>query len=122
MTSEQEIAKEAVEPYTSVEIMIVQPITSLSFFEGMYIIIFGLSLGILWHRRESSASRSYMGWIIALFVLTTISNGTTMWIIMDETLDTFNAIKSNNYTPYFKDLSGKIKPSDWTARLYVLSN
>ncbi|KAJ8085725.1 hypothetical protein PM082_004543 [Marasmius tenuissimus] len=119
MASEQEIAKQAVEPYTSVEIMIVQPVaTSLVMFlvYGMYIIIFGLSLNVLWHRIESSASRSYMRWIIALFILTTIYNAGTVWTLMDQTLDTFNAIKTNNYIPYFELLTGGSRPAKWAAR------
>ncbi|KAK1215258.1 hypothetical protein PQX77_022143, partial [Marasmius sp. AFHP31] len=119
MASEQEMAKEALEAYTSVGQVIVVPISTMSVMflvYGMYIIIFGLSLNILWRRRESPASKSYMRWIIILFVLTTIYNATVVWIEIDQTLDTFKAVKVDDYIPYFKDLSGK-NPSDWVARV-----
>ncbi|KAK1223235.1 hypothetical protein PQX77_013899 [Marasmius sp. AFHP31] len=40
-----------------------------------------------------------------------------MWIYMDQALDVFKAIKTNDYIPYFKDLSGRNRPSEWAARL-----
>ncbi|KAK1219077.1 hypothetical protein PQX77_018212, partial [Marasmius sp. AFHP31] len=118
MASGQEIAKQALEAYISVGQVIVYPISTLLVMflvYGMYIIIFGLSLNVLWHRHESSASIWYMKWTIALFVLTTIYNATMVWIQMDQTLHEFNAIKTNEYITYLKDLSGN-KPSEWTAR------
>ncbi|KAJ8085697.1 hypothetical protein PM082_004515 [Marasmius tenuissimus] len=80
MASEQELAKQAVEAYTSVEMVIVQPIATFSsvlLVYGMYIIIFGLSINVLWRRRGSPGSKAYARWIIALFALTTIFNATT---------------------------------------------
>ncbi|KAJ8085612.1 hypothetical protein PM082_004430 [Marasmius tenuissimus] len=123
MAAEQEVAKKALEPYTSVGTIIVEPIATLSVLflvYGMYIIIFGLSLNVLWHRRESAASRSYMKWIIALFVLTTIYNASIVWTQMDQALELFNGVKENNYIPFFKKVSGVNRPSEWTARLCVL--
>ncbi|KAJ8095449.1 hypothetical protein PM082_023219 [Marasmius tenuissimus] len=117
MASEQEIAKQALEAYTSIDKVIIQPITTFSVMflvYGMYIIIFGLSLNVLWHRHKSSASKAYMRWIIALFVLITISNATAMWIHTDETLIAFNAIKTNDYIPYFMVWKGK-GPSKWVV-------
>ncbi|KAJ8095440.1 hypothetical protein PM082_023210 [Marasmius tenuissimus] len=119
MASEQENAKQAVEAYTSIGQVIVLPIGTLSVMflvYGMYIILFGVSLNILWHRRESSASKAFMRWIIALFILTTIYNATTVWISMDQTLMTFNAVKTNNYIPFFNTLSSGNRPADWAAR------
>ncbi|KAJ8085714.1 hypothetical protein PM082_004532 [Marasmius tenuissimus] len=85
-------------------------------FTGMYIIIFGLSLNILWHRRGSSASKAYARWIIILFILVTIFNATMAWIEIDQTLITFNAVKTDNYIPFFKTLS-QARSSEWAARL-----
>ncbi|KAJ8085716.1 hypothetical protein PM082_004534 [Marasmius tenuissimus] len=120
MVSEQEVAKQVLEPYTSSGQVIVFTISTLSVMllvYGMYIIIFGLSVNVLWFRHESSASKSYMRWIIALFILTTISNATIVWFHMYQALIIFNVIKTNNYVPYFRLLSGGNRPSEWVAQL-----
>ncbi|KAJ8095442.1 hypothetical protein PM082_023212 [Marasmius tenuissimus] len=75
MASEQDIAKQFLEPYTSVGQVIVEPITTL----------------------------------LVMFVL-------YVWTQMDQTFDTFNAVKTNNYIPYFEDLSGGSRPPEWTAQ------
>ncbi|KAK1216594.1 hypothetical protein PQX77_020768 [Marasmius sp. AFHP31] len=118
MASEQDIAKQAVEAYTSVGNVIVYPISTLSVMSlvyGVYIIIFGLSLDVLWHR-SSPASKAYTRWIIALFVLNTISNASIGWLQIGQALDEFHPIKTSDYIPYLEDLSGK-KPSEWAAQL-----
>ncbi|KAK1217958.1 hypothetical protein PQX77_019365 [Marasmius sp. AFHP31] len=91
MASEQEKAQRVMEPFTTVQQVIIQPTATLSMMflvYGMYIIIFGASLNVLWHRRESSASKAYMKWIVALFVLTAIHNATEAWINIDQTIVT----------------------------------
>ncbi|KAK1220891.1 hypothetical protein PQX77_016312 [Marasmius sp. AFHP31] len=119
MASEEDIAYQVVlEPYTSVSTVIVFPIAFLSsmfLLYGMYIIIFGLSINILWRRRESSASKAYMRWIIALFVLTTINNVFGVRTNMDQILVAFNAIKSEDYVPLFKLIWGENSVSERAA-------
>ncbi|KAK1225749.1 hypothetical protein PQX77_011292 [Marasmius sp. AFHP31] len=88
---------------------------------GMYIIIFGLSVNILWRRRESSASKAYIRWIVALFVLTTIYIAANLWLYMDQTLVTFNAAKTRDYIPLFSSLSGDSSPSGYAARMGLIS-
>ncbi|KAK1216592.1 hypothetical protein PQX77_020766 [Marasmius sp. AFHP31] len=120
MASEQEIAKQALETYTSVGYVIVLPISTLSVMflvYGIYIILFGLSLNVLWHRHETSASIWYMRWTIALFVLSTIFNASVVWMYMGQTLDEFIAVKTSDYIPYFEVLLGENIPSEWIARL-----
>ncbi|KAJ8085673.1 hypothetical protein PM082_004491 [Marasmius tenuissimus] len=120
MNSEAEDAKQAVEAFTSVEIVIVQPIVTLStmfLVYGMYIIIFGLSINILWRNRKSSASKAYTRWIIALFVLTTIYIATTVWINVDQTLLSFNAVKTDDYIPLYQSVINATSPSEYAARL-----
>ncbi|KAJ8090920.1 hypothetical protein PM082_024844 [Marasmius tenuissimus] len=110
MASDEEIVQQAVEPYTSIGQVIVYPIATLSsmfLVYGMYIIIFGLTINILWHRQESSASKAYMRWIIALFLLTTISNTAFLWGYMYDTLAAFNAAKTRDYISYFEFLTGE---------------
>ncbi|KAK1223429.1 hypothetical protein PQX77_013697 [Marasmius sp. AFHP31] len=110
MALDEESVKQAMEPYTSIQMVVVKPIATLSvlcLIYGTYIMIFGLSINNLWRRRESPASNAYMKWIIALFVLTTIFNVTLVWIHVDQTLEAFNAIKANNYVPLHKSLSGQ---------------
>ncbi|KAK1224817.1 hypothetical protein PQX77_012263 [Marasmius sp. AFHP31] len=126
MASEEEKAQRVMEPFTTVQQVIVQPTATLSMMflvYGMYIIIFGTSLNVLWHRRESSASKAYMNWIIALFVLTAIHNATEAWINIDQTIVTFNAVKTNNYI-LLRSLFGGIPSPGWTARaaLYAFSS
>ncbi|KAK1222753.1 hypothetical protein PQX77_014393 [Marasmius sp. AFHP31] len=110
MASEAEIVKQLVEHYTSVGQVIVFPIaTMLSMFlvYGIYIIIFGQSINVLWGRgAESSGSKTYMRWIIALFVLATITNALTVWHYMNEALIIFNAVKTNDYIPFFEYTTG----------------
>ncbi|KAK1235600.1 hypothetical protein PQX77_001165 [Marasmius sp. AFHP31] len=122
MASEQEFAKQAVEAYTSVKMVIVQPILTFSsvlLVYGMYIIIFGLSVNVLWRRRDSPGSKAYTRWIIALFALTTIFNATTVWLYMKHALVAFNAIKTENYIPLFETASGTRSRPELTAQLYV---
>ncbi|KAK1222754.1 hypothetical protein PQX77_014394 [Marasmius sp. AFHP31] len=111
MASEAEIVKQLIEPFTSIGQVIVFPIaTMLSMFliYGIYIIILGLSINVLWGRRaESPGSKAYMRWIIALFVLATIINALTVWHYMNEALIIFNAVKTNDYIPLFELLTGK---------------
>ena len=85
----------------------------------MYIIIFGMSLNVLWRRRDSAASKTYTRWIVALFILTSIYIAATIWIYMDQTLVTFNAAKTKDYLALFNSLSGDSSPSGYAARLYV---
>ncbi|KAK1220458.1 hypothetical protein PQX77_016776 [Marasmius sp. AFHP31] len=120
MASKQEIAKQALEPFTSIEQVIVYPISTLLvmfLMYGMYIIIFGLSLNVLWQRRESSASKSYLRWIITLFVLITINNAGILWNQMGQTLDSFNAVERSDYIPFFNIFTSDRLPSDWVARI-----
>ncbi|KAK1217161.1 hypothetical protein PQX77_020193 [Marasmius sp. AFHP31] len=108
MSSEMEM-EQTLEPFTSAEIVIVQPISTLSVLflvYGMYIIIFGLSLNVLWRRRDSAASKVYMKWIIVLFVLTNIYNAVTTWINISQTLVAFNAVKTKDYVPLIESLAG----------------
>ncbi|KAJ8089601.1 hypothetical protein PM082_014857 [Marasmius tenuissimus] len=110
MASEEEIAQQVAEPFTSSGQVIVFPIaTFLLMFlvYGMYTIIFGLSINVLWSRHETPASKTYMRWIIALFILITINIATTMWIYMNQTPIYFNAVKTNNYIPLYEYLTGK---------------
>ncbi|KAJ8075545.1 hypothetical protein PM082_021175 [Marasmius tenuissimus] len=118
MASEEEIAKQAVEDYTSVTADIVGPMASLlpvSLMYGMYIIIFGLCINVLWQRRDSPASRAYTRWIIALFVLETISIASAVWMQVGHALIGFNAIKTQDYIPLFKAISST-SPYEWAAR------
>ncbi|KAJ8085630.1 hypothetical protein PM082_004448 [Marasmius tenuissimus] len=148
MASEQEIARKVTEPFTSVQSVIAKPIATLSLmflvyggltpmlsmlgllsadmgtFAGMYIIIFGLSINVLWYHRESSASRAYTRWIIALFVLNTICNAAIIRRQTYETLAAFNAIKTRNHIPFFEYLAGRSSLSasaTWTG-LQVFSS
>ncbi|KAJ8085717.1 hypothetical protein PM082_004535 [Marasmius tenuissimus] len=57
-----------------------------------------------------------MGWITALFVLTTIYNTNITWIQMGQTLSVFNAIKTNDYIPFFKVLTDKRRTSEAAAQ------
>ncbi|KAJ8085684.1 hypothetical protein PM082_004502 [Marasmius tenuissimus] len=108
MSSETEM-EQTLEPFTSVQVVIVQPIATLSVLflvYGMYIIIFGLSLNVLWRRRDSTASKVYMKWIIVLFVLTNIYDAVTTWIYISQTLVAFNAVKTKDYMPLIESLAG----------------
>ncbi|KAJ8085642.1 hypothetical protein PM082_004460 [Marasmius tenuissimus] len=109
MASEEEIAQQSVEPFTSVGQVIILLITTLLVMflvYGIYIIIFGLCINILWHCHESPTSQAYTTWIIALFILTTIYNASNIWISMDQTLIALNAIKTKNYIPFLESLMG----------------
>ncbi|KAK1216272.1 hypothetical protein PQX77_021108 [Marasmius sp. AFHP31] len=120
MASEEDNARQIVmEDLTTVSNVIVLPIAYLSsmfLLYGMYIIIFGLSINILWRRRESSASKAYMRWIITLFVLTTIYSAVNVWIWMDQSLLEFNTVKSEDYAPLFKYIFGENLASEHAAR------
>ncbi|KAK1228029.1 hypothetical protein PQX77_008944 [Marasmius sp. AFHP31] len=109
MTSEEEIAQQAVEAYTSVAADIVGPMAILlpmSLMYGIYIIIFGLCINVLWQRRDSPASRAYTRWIIALFVLETIYVASNVWVQVDQAVIGFNAVKTQDYIPLFKSITG----------------
>ncbi|KAK1228984.1 hypothetical protein PQX77_007973, partial [Marasmius sp. AFHP31] len=119
MASEEDNARQIVmEDLTTVSNVIVLPIAYLSsmfLLYGMYIIIFGLSIDILWRRRESSASKVYMRWMIALFVLVTIFNVVNVWTWMNDTLVEFNAIKSEDYATLSKYLFSENLASEHVA-------
>ncbi|KAJ8085608.1 hypothetical protein PM082_004426 [Marasmius tenuissimus] len=89
----------------------------MSLVYGMYIIIYGLSINILWRRRESSASRAYARWITALFILTAIYNASTIWIYIDGALVAFNAVKTNDYISFYKSVSGQSSRSKLAAQM-----
>ncbi|KAJ8075517.1 hypothetical protein PM082_021147 [Marasmius tenuissimus] len=119
MASDEEILRQLAETYTSVERVIVQPIATVStmfLIYGMYIIIFGLSINVFWQRRESSASKTYTRWIIALFVLATIYNAATAWLYIEQSLVAFNAAKTRGYISLFKSLYNRLSPSEYAAR------
>ncbi|KAJ8085675.1 hypothetical protein PM082_004493 [Marasmius tenuissimus] len=124
MSSGEQIARQYVEVHTSVKTVIIQPITTFSsmfLIYGMYIIIFGLSINILWCRRESPTSKAYMRWIIALFILITIYNAATIWLYMDQTLVAFDVVNTSDYIPLFNPLSGDSSPSGYAARIGLSS-
>ncbi|KAJ8090918.1 hypothetical protein PM082_024842 [Marasmius tenuissimus] len=95
MSSEQQAAKQAVEAYTTVESVVVKPIAMFSVMLLVY---------------------AYTRWIIALFLLTAIFNATILWINMDQSLITFNAVKTNDYIPFLKTLLSGTRPPAWSAR------
>ncbi|KAL0573709.1 hypothetical protein V5O48_008253 [Marasmius crinis-equi] len=104
-----ESIEQTLEPWLSVKVVIVQPITTLSVMflvYGIYVIIFGLSIHVLWRRRESPASMAHMRWAISLFVLANIYVSVTTWTNVYQTLISFNAAKTRDYTPLINSLSG----------------
>ncbi|KAJ8075487.1 hypothetical protein PM082_021117 [Marasmius tenuissimus] len=115
----EEISKQT---YTSaaktIIIRCIATLSSMFLVFGMYVIIFGLSIKILWHRRESHASKAYTRWIIALFVLTTIYNASAVWLYTEDTLYAFNGVKTNEiYIPRFESASGRNSRSKFSAQI-----
>ncbi|KAK1226998.1 hypothetical protein PQX77_010007 [Marasmius sp. AFHP31] len=109
MAADTENLEQKLEPYTTVQLVIVRPIATLSVLflvYGMYVIIFGLSLNVLWRRRSNATLKQYMRCIIVLFVLTNIYDAATTSISISQTLVAFNAVKTKNYGPLQENLSG----------------
>ncbi|KAK1225432.1 hypothetical protein PQX77_011634 [Marasmius sp. AFHP31] len=139
MSSETENMQQALEPFTSIQVVIVQPIATLSAMFLVYdeletcdpqataehihrnVMIFGLSLNVLWRRRDSAASKVYTRWVIVLFVLTSIYNAANVWIYMSQTLVAFSTVKTGDYMPMLESLTGDSSTSVQTAQLYGLS-
>ncbi|KAK1217160.1 hypothetical protein PQX77_020192 [Marasmius sp. AFHP31] len=120
MSSETENMQQALEPFTSIQVVIIQLIATLSamfLVYGMYVIIFGLSLNVLWRRRDSAASKVYTRWVIVLFVLTSIYNAANVWIYMSQTLVAFSTVKTGDYMPMLESLTGDSSTSVRTAQL-----
>ncbi|KAJ8085696.1 hypothetical protein PM082_004514 [Marasmius tenuissimus] len=120
MSSEPESMKQTLERLTSAQVVIVQPVATLSVgrpFPGMYIMISGLSLNVLWRRRSSAASRVHVRWIIILFILININNAAGVWIYVCQTLVAFDAATTKNYVPLHQFLSVGTSTSRQTAQL-----
>ncbi|KAJ8075747.1 hypothetical protein PM082_021377 [Marasmius tenuissimus] len=126
MSSDEEIALQAVEVFTSVEVVIVQPISTLS---AMFLVYGKSKLMLIYMRgplpmrvgrRESPASKTYTRWIVALFVLTTVYVAIVVWTYVGQTLIEFNVVKTRDYIPLFKSLDSEISRPANTARSVLI--
>ncbi|KAF9265097.1 hypothetical protein L218DRAFT_957781 [Marasmius fiardii PR-910] len=94
-------------PYLTAGQVITHPLSSLSVMfalYGIYVMVFGLAIRVL-SRRDGPSSKLYMGWSISLFVLATLHTATYAWASSRETMISFKAATTKNYTPFLKYLN-----------------
>ncbi|KAJ8085683.1 hypothetical protein PM082_004501 [Marasmius tenuissimus] len=92
--------EQTLQPYLSVQSVIIRPLATLSLMflvYGTYVMIFGLSLNAVFRRGDSLASRLYINGVISLFALITITNSTIVWYTTHDALVFYNTIRTKNY-------------------------
>ncbi|KAJ8079408.1 hypothetical protein PM082_021916 [Marasmius tenuissimus] len=95
-----------VEPFLSVQSVIIKPIATLSsifLVYGIYIIAFGLCTNILYHRKAPSFGL-YMTCTICLFILATTCIAIETFVVVSQALLVFHASKTRDFGPLLKYL------------------
>ncbi|KAK1217584.1 hypothetical protein PQX77_019753 [Marasmius sp. AFHP31] len=115
--SSQDSPEEIVAPFLTVEAVIFQPIaTLLPMFltYGVYIIIFGLCMHVLYHR-DRCGLRLYLVCIIMSFILTSLYVAWETFGKTHETIITFHAAKTQDFGPLIKYLYQDSLATGWIA-------
>ncbi|KAK1221511.1 hypothetical protein PQX77_015630 [Marasmius sp. AFHP31] len=99
---------QALEPYFSVQTVIIRPIGSLSLmflFYGIYVVTFEISLNVAFRRREPTASKVFMNGVVSLFVLITVINAALAWSMTSDTIFLYNTTRAQDYIALSKYVS-----------------
>ncbi|KAG7100281.1 hypothetical protein E1B28_002054 [Marasmius oreades] len=109
--------EEFVAPFITVQEVVVGPIATLSLMlvvYGMYAIIFGFCVNILFQRKTSKLGL-YLACTIALFVLANIYVWSVVWGMVRQTIIYFQAAKTQDYEPLAEYLVHDNRKTVWTA-------
>ncbi|KAK1216668.1 hypothetical protein PQX77_020704 [Marasmius sp. AFHP31] len=114
---------QALEPFLSMQTVIIRPIGTLSSSStvGIYAVTFGISLNVAFRRRGSTASKVFMSGVVSLFVLITVMNAAVAWSVISDTILIYDTIRTQDYVALSKYLS--LTDRHFTSRviqLYVL--
>ncbi|KAI3611890.1 hypothetical protein WG66_016153 [Moniliophthora roreri] len=114
-----ETLEEVLEPFISVETLITAPMITLVlmfFTYGLYVLIFGACIRILYHRKSSPNRGFYLGGSTVLFVLATITTGFWTLTYIRQSVLGYSAVKTQDYVPFLLYVQGdKLKTATYVV-------
>ncbi|KAJ8090852.1 hypothetical protein PM082_024772 [Marasmius tenuissimus] len=116
--------EEALDLKLTVENVIVVPIVTLAtifLLYGMYTIIFGLCIHILYRRKQSS-SGLYLPCTMMLFALATLYMAMDAFGYTRQAMTTFRASKTRDFKPYLQYLPQDKAKTAWVSTIILTDN
>ncbi|KAF9258914.1 hypothetical protein L218DRAFT_705626 [Marasmius fiardii PR-910] len=104
--------------------VIVLPVSTLSLMwmtYGVYIIVFGLSIHVLTHRRDSPAPKLYFWCTVSLFALNTIFIGFTAMGYTRQAIIEFQVVETKNWDRYVSYAYSDTVATVWVAVSSVIT-
>ncbi|EEB90885.1 hypothetical protein MPER_10849, partial [Moniliophthora perniciosa FA553] len=114
-----ETLEEVLEPFISVQSLITAPMITLTlmfFIYGLYVLIFGACVRILYYRKGSPNRALYLGGSTVLFALVTISTGFWTLTYIRQSILGYSAVKTQDYVPFVMYVQGdKLKTATYVV-------